>query len=67
MGHPTETCLFTSDRPDSTTSDSDIPESHADRPPEVECSEKLISGKRQDESGTERLCSPNMELEMAVI
>ena len=59
--------MFTSDGPDSTTSGSDIPESHADRPPELECSERLISGKRQDEGGTERLCSPNMELEMAVI
>ena len=64
---PWKRALFTSDGPDSTTSDSDIPESHADRPPEVESSEKLISGKRQDEGGTERLCSPNMELEMAVI
>ena len=64
---PWKRALFTSDGPDSTTSDSDIPESHADRPPEVECSEKLISGKRQDEGGTERVCSPKMELEMAVI
>ena len=64
---PRKRALFTSDGPDSTTSDSDIPENHADRPPEVECSEKLISGKRQDEGGTERLCSPNIELEMAVI
>ena len=59
--------MLTSDGPDSTTSDSDIPDSQADRPPQVKCSEKLISGKRQDEGGTERLCSPNMELEMAVI
>ena len=57
--------LFTSDGPDSTTSGSDIPESHADRPPEY--SERLISRRPQDEGGTERLCSPNMELEMAVI
>ena len=64
---PRKRALFTSDGPDSTTSDSDIPESHADRPPEVECLDKLIAGKRQDEGGTERLCSPNMELEMAVI
>ena len=64
---PRKRALFTSDGPDSTTSDSDIPESHADRPSEVECSEILISGKRQGEGGTERLCSPNMELEMAVI
>ena len=40
---------------------------HADRHPEVEYSERLTSAKRQDEGGTERLCSPNMELEMAVI
>ena len=45
--------MFTSDKPDSTTSGSDIPEGHADRPPEVEY--------------TERLCSTNWELEMAVI
>ena len=45
--------MFTSDKPDSTTSGSDIPEGHADRPPEVEY--------------TEGLCSPNWELEMAVI
>ena len=64
---PRKCALFTSDGPDSTTSGSDIPESHADRPPEVEYSERLMTGKRQDEGGTERLCSPNMELEMAVI
>ena len=64
---PRKRALFMSDGPDSTTSDSDIPESHADRPPEAEYLESLISGKRQDEGGTERLCSPNMELEMAVI
>ena len=49
------------------TSGSDIPEGHADRPPEVGYSERLIAGKRQDEGGTERLCSPTMELERAVI
>ena len=64
---PRKRALFTSDGPDSTTSGSDIPEGHADRPPEVEYSERLTSAKRQDEGGTERLCSPNMELEMAVI
>ena len=64
---PRKRALFTSDGPDRMTSGSDIPESHADRPPEVECSERLISGKQQDEGGTERLRSPNMELEMAVI
>ena len=40
---------------------------HADRPPEVEYSERLTSAKRQDEGGTEGLCSPHMELERAVI
>ena len=50
---PWKRALFTSDGPDSTTSGSDIPEGHADRPPEVEY--------------TEGLCSPNWELEMAVI
>ena len=64
---PRKRALFTSDGPDSTTSGSDIPESHADRPPEVEYSVRLISRRPQDEGGTEGLCSPNMELEMAVI
>ena len=64
---PRKRALFTSDGPDSTTSGSDIPEGHADRPPEVEYSERLTSAKRQDEGGTEGLCSPHMELEMAVI
>ena len=59
--------LFTSDGPDSTTSGSDIPESHADRSPEVEYSERPISRRPQDEGGTEGRGSPNMELEMAVI
>ena len=52
--------LFTSDGPDSTTSGSDIQENHADRPPEVEYSYRLICRRPQDEGGTERLCSPNM-------
>ena len=59
--------MFTSDGPDSMTSGSDIPESHADRPPEVEYSERLISRRPQDKGGTEGLCSPNMQLEMAVV
>ena len=50
---PRKRALFTSDKPESTTSGSDIPEGHTDRPPEVEC--------------TEGLCSPNWELEMAMI
>ena len=33
---PRKRALFASDGPDSTTSGSDIPEGHADRPPEVE-------------------------------
>ena len=45
--------MFTSDGQDSTTSGSNIPEAHTDRPPEVEYAEGL--------------CSPNWELEMAVI
>ena len=61
---PWKRALFTSDGPDSTTSDSDIPEGHADRPPEVKYSERLTSAKRQDEDGTEVLCSPHMELKM---
>ena len=64
---PRKRALFTSDRPDSTTSGSAIPEGHADRPPEVKYSERLTSARRQDEGGTEGLCSPHMELEMAVI
>ena len=64
---PRKRALFTSDGPDSTTSGSDIVEGHADRPPEIEYSERLTAAKRQYEGGTERLCSSNMELEMAVI
>ena len=64
---PRKRALFTSDRPDSTTSDSDIPESHADRPPEVGYSNKPISRRPQDEGGTEGRCFPNMELEITVI
>ena len=44
-----------------------FPDSHADRLPEVEYSERPISRRPQDEGGTEGRCSPNMELEMAVI
>ena len=64
---PRKRALFKSDGPDSTTSGSDTPESHADRPPDVEYSERLMTEKRQDEGGTERLCSPHIKLEMAVI
>ena len=41
---PRKHALFISDGPDSTTSGSDIPEGHSDRPPEVEYSDILISG-----------------------
>ena len=64
---PRKRALFTSDGPDSTTSGSDIPEGYADRPPEEEYSEKLISRRPQDGGGTERLYSPSMDLEKAVI
>ena len=65
--NPRMRALFTSDEPDSTTSGSDIPEGHADRPPEVGYSDKPISTQPQDEGGTEGPCSSNMELELAVI
>ena len=64
---PRKRALFTSDGLDSTTSGSDIPESHSDRPLEVEYSDRLISGRPQDEGGTEGLCSPNRQLEIAVV
>ena len=63
---PWKRALFISDGPDSTTSGSDIPEGHSDRPPEVEYSDILISGRPQDDSGTEELCSPSRQLEIAV-
>ena len=58
--------MFTSDGTDSTTIGSNTPESHADRPPEVKCSEGLITDKRQSAGGAERLCSSHTQLEMAV-
>ena len=64
---PRKSALFTSDGPDSTTSGSDIPEGYADRSPEEEYSERLISRRPQDVGGTERLYSPSMDLEKAVI
>ena len=64
---PRKRALFTSDGPDSTTSDSDIPEGYAHRPPEEEYSEGLISRRPQDGGGTDRLYSPSMDLEKAVI
>ena len=62
MGYST----FTSDGTDSTTFGSNTPESHADRPPEVEYSERLITDKRQGEGGTEIPCSSRIQLEMVV-
>ena len=64
---PRKRALFTSDGPDSMTYGSDIPEGHSDRPPEVEYSDILISGRPQDEGGTEGLCSPSRQLEIAVV
>ena len=64
---PRKRALFISDGPDSTTSGRDIPEGHSDRPPEVEYSEMLISGRPQDDSGTEGLCSPSRQLKIAVV
>ena len=64
---PRKRALFISDGPDSTTSGSDILEGHSDRPPEVEYSDILISGRPQDDSGREGLCSPNRQLEIAVV
>ena len=63
---PRKRALFTSDGTDSTTIGSNTPESHADRPPEVKCSEGLITDKRQSAGGAERLCSSHIQLEMAV-
>ena len=64
---PRKRALFTSDGPDSMTFDSGTPESHAERPPDIEYSEKLVTEKRQYEGGTERLCSPHIKLEIAVM
>ena len=64
---PRKHALFTSDGPDSTTSGSDIPEGYADMPPELEYSEGLLSRRPQDDGRTERLYSPSMDLEKAVI
>ena len=58
---PRKRALFTSDGTDSMTFGSNTPESHVDRPPEVE-----YSDKRQGAGGTERPCSSHIQLEMAV-
>ena len=63
---PRKRALFTSDGIDSTTFGSNTPESHANRPPAVEYSERLTTDKRQGEGGTERPCSSHIQLEMAV-
>ena len=59
--------LFTSDGTDSMTIGSNTPESHADRLPEVKCSEGLMTDERQSAGGAERLCSPHNKLEMAMM
>ena len=64
---PRRRALFTSDGTNSMTSESDTPEGYADRPPELEHLERRMREKRQDEGGTERLVSPHMTLERAVI
>ena len=64
---PWKRVLFTSDGTDSTTFGSSTLESHADRPPDVEYSERLMTEKRQYEWGTERLCSPHIKLEMVMM
>ena len=58
---------ITSDGPDSTTSGSDIPEGHYDRPPEEEYSDIPKSGRPHDGYVTEGLCSPIRQLEKAVV
>ena len=64
---PRKRTLFISDGPDSTTSDSEILEDHYDRPPEVEYADIPISGRPHDENGAEGLCSPSIQLEIAVV
>ena len=63
---PRKRALSTSDGTDSMTFGSNTPESHADRPPDVVYSERLITEKRQGEGGTEKPCSSHIQLEMAV-
>ena len=58
---------ITSDGPDSTTSGSDIPEGHYDRPPEEEYSDVPTSGRPHVGYVAERLCSPIGQLEKAVV
>ena len=49
------------------TSESDNPNGYADRPPGGEYLERRMTEKRQDEGGMERLVSPHVTLERAVI
>ena len=63
---PRKQALFASDGTDNTMFGSNTPESHPDRPPEVEYSERMITDKRQGAGGTERPCSSHIQLEMAV-
>ena len=63
---PRNRTLFTSDGPDSTTSGSDIPEGHYDRPPEEEYSDIPKSGRPHYGYLAEGLCSPIRQLEKAV-
>ena len=66
-GIPRKRALFVSDGPDSTTSGSDIPEGHYDRPPEEEFSDIPNSGRPHDGYVAEELCSPRRQLEIAVV
>ena len=64
---PRKRALFVSDGPDSTTPGSDILEGHYDRPPEEEYSDIPNSGRPHDVHVAEELCSPNRQLEKAVV
>ena len=60
---PRKHALFRSDRPDNTTSGSDILEGHYDRPPEQGYSDLHNTGRPHDVHVTEELCSPSEHLE----
>ena len=62
-GIPRKCALFISDEPDSTTSGSDILESHYDRPPEEGYSDVHSTGRPHDVHVAEELCSPREHLE----
>ena len=64
---PRRRALFASDGTNSMTSESDTPEGYADRPPAGGYLERRMTEKQQDEGGTERLVSPHVTLERAVI